>query len=111
MLKKILSKGKQLIQGMKTEITDIVKDESAAAVDVGVSAVVGGAIAIGVGAMIYARISPKITGTDDVSNATIKSLNETVWSSFDLLPMVLFLTVAGLLIGVVYWFTSGNRSN
>lgn len=106
----LFSQANSFIKEVKAELSDIYHDTAAEATDVGVATVVGGGIAIGVGAMIYARISPKIVGTDNVSNESIASLNTTVWDSFGLLPMVLFLTVAGLLIGVVYWFTGSRNS-
>ena len=63
--------------------------------------VVTGAVVMGVGAMILAKIQPNVVGSDEVSNGKISSIFGTAWDAFGLLPVALIVVAAVVIIGTV----------
>ncbi len=108
----IKEKVKQIKQGINhraEHLNDVYEDEKASAgVMSAVLTVVAGAVTMGVGAMVLAKIEPSVVGSSTQSNTTIASIFSTAWDAFGLLPIVLVVIAAVVIIGAVMMLNRGN---
>lgn len=78
-----------------------IENERAMGVIDAVMTVVIGAVTMGIGAMILAKIQPNVVGTDAASNTTIAGIFTTAWDAMAMLPIVLIVIVAVVILGAV----------
>lgn len=87
---------------IRHQMSSITGDESATlGIMDAVLVVVTGAVVMGVGAMILAKIQPNVQGSNDVSNQTIDAIFGTAWDAYGLLPVALIVVAAVVIIGTV----------
>lgn len=105
---KIFRKPKQALECVddmyiiRSQMVELCGDETASInIMDAILTVVTGAIVMGVGAMILAKIIPSVVGSDEKSNATISAIFSTAWDAIGLLPVALIVVAAVVIIGTV----------
>ena len=98
------------LEGKRDQAALFIENERAMGVIDAVLTVVIGAVTMGIGAMILAKIQPNVVGTTNESNASIAGIFTTAWDAMGMLPIVLIVIVAVVILGAVMMLAQGQRN-
>ena len=98
------------LEGKRDQAALFIENEHAMGVIDAVLTVVIGAVTMGIGAMILAKIQPNVVGTDTASNETITGIFTTAWDAMGMLPIVLIVIVAVVILGAVMMLAQRQRN-
>ena len=98
------------LKGKRDQAALFIENEHAMGVIDAVLTVVIGAVTMGIGAMILAKIQPNVVGTDAASNETITGIFTTAWDAMAMLPIVLIVIVAVVILGAVMMLAQRQKN-
>ena len=98
------------LKGKRDQAALFIENEHAMGVIDAVLTVVIGAVTMGIGAMILAKIQPNVVGTTNESNASIAGIFTTAWDAMGMLPIVLIVIVAVVILGAVMMLAQRQKN-